>query len=209
MEGVRRIVIDVDFRLARGGASSLPGQYYSNTGGPGSGTDWSGLVSYLNGTGVSDLSPLTLEAKYNQSRASLQSMIALAQGGDLDAISGLGGARDSFLGFSRQRNASSGQYNTDFFGSFNAGAALTGGDLTLRVQPPVGQEPEKVAIDGDGLTLLDNDGSRKSAAELLEAVAAETAIVSEKIMRKMLMRRRRRLPSTARTMARTSVAGTV
>ena len=34
-----------------------------------------------------------------------------------------------------------------------------------------------------------------------EAVAAETAIVSEKIMRKMPMRRRRRLPSTARAMA--------
>ena len=60
-------------------------------------------------------------------------MIALAQGGDLDAISGLGGARDSFLGFSRQRNASSGQYNTDFFSTFDQLNTLTSNAATRPV----------------------------------------------------------------------------
>ena len=45
--------------------------------------------------------------------------------------------------------------------------------------------------------------------KMSEAVAADTAIVNENIMRKMLMLRSRMLPSTARPSAITRVAGTV
>lgn len=87
------------------------------------------LASYLRGSLLSDNSPLDPMAKYRESQAQYQSMLGLAQGGNLDAMAGLGGARDQFLQFSRMVNASNGQYNTDFFGTYNDVAGLTGGQI--------------------------------------------------------------------------------
>lgn len=86
-----------------------------------------GLASYLRGSLLGDLSPLSPQARYAEAKKQFNDNLTLAQGGNIDAISSFGTYRDQFLSASRAVNASSGQYNTDFFGSFNAGAALTGG----------------------------------------------------------------------------------
>ena len=86
-----------------------------------------GLASYLRGSLLGDLSPLSPQARYAEAKKQFNDNLTLAQGGNIDAISSFGSYRDQFLSASRAVNASSGQYNTDFFGSFNAGAALTGG----------------------------------------------------------------------------------
>jgi len=49
----------------------------------------------------------------------------------------------------------------------------------------------------------------KMYMKIREAVAADTAMVNEKIMRKMAIRLRRKLPSKARTIETTRVVGTV
>ena len=89
----------------------------------------SGLAAYLRGSLLSDLSPLNPQARYNEARNQYNANLALAQGGNIDAIANFGSLRDQFLSASRAVNASSGQYNTDFFSTYNAGAALTGGQV--------------------------------------------------------------------------------
>lgn len=89
----------------------------------------SGLAAYLRGSLLSDLSPLNPQARYNEARNQYNANLTLAQGGNIDAIANFGSLRDQFLTASRAVNASSGQYNTDFFSSYNAGAALTGGQV--------------------------------------------------------------------------------
>lgn len=89
----------------------------------------SGLAAYLRGSLLSDLSPLNPQARYNEARKQYSANLTLAQGGNIDAISNFGSLRDQFLSASRAVNASSGQYNTDFFSTYNAGAALTGGQV--------------------------------------------------------------------------------
>lgn len=89
----------------------------------------SGLAAYLRGSLLSDLSPLNPQARYNEARNQYNANLTLAQGGNIDAIANFGSLRDQFLSASRAVNASSGQYNTDFFSTYNAGAALTGGQV--------------------------------------------------------------------------------
>lgn len=86
----------------------------------------SGLANYLRGTLLSNLSPLTPGQQYAESRSQYNRMLGLARTGDIDALNGLGSARDTFLTNSRAVNASSGQYNTDFFGSFDQVNAVSG-----------------------------------------------------------------------------------
>lgn len=85
------------------------------------------LAGYLRGSLLSDLSPLNPQARYNEAKSQFNANLVLAQGGNVDAIANFGSLRDQFLGASRAIYASSGQYNTDFFSTYNAGAALTGG----------------------------------------------------------------------------------
>lgn len=87
----------------------------------------SSLAAYLTGSLTSAGSPLSPMAQYAEAKRQYEANLAAARGGDVNAISNFGQYRDSFLNASRSVYASSGQYNTDFFGSYNAGAALTGG----------------------------------------------------------------------------------
>ena len=87
----------------------------------------SGLADYLNNSLLSNLSPLNPMQRYNEARAQYETQFSLAQDGDIDALSSIGGYRDAFLEASRLVNASNGQYNNDFFGSFNELAGLTSG----------------------------------------------------------------------------------
>jgi hypothetical protein len=48
--------------------------------------------------------------------------------------------------------------------------AEAAGDLPLPCEPPVRQEPKHLAIDRDGLALLDNQCPGEAAAELLQTV---------------------------------------
>ncbi len=48
--------------------------------------------------------------------------------------------------------------------------AEAGGNLCIRREPPVGQQPQNVAIDWDGFRLLDNQCAAHSPPELLQAV---------------------------------------
>jgi len=76
---------------------------------------------------LSTNSPLTPQQQYAEAKRQYDANLLKAQGGDVSAISNFGAIRDAFLAASRLVNASNGQYNTDFFGSFNQGAALTNG----------------------------------------------------------------------------------
>ncbi len=87
----------------------------------------SGLADYLNHSLLSQLSPLTPMQQYIEARRQYQENLANAQHGDVNAIAGFGAIRDAFLAASQAVFGSSGQYNEDFFGSFNAGAGMTNG----------------------------------------------------------------------------------
>lgn len=82
------------------------------------------LASYLQGSLLSDASPLSPMARYAEARRQYNENLALAQTDNVDAISNFGQYRDAFLAASRLVNASNGQYNTDFFGTYNQGANL-------------------------------------------------------------------------------------
>lgn len=82
------------------------------------------LASYLQGSLLSDASPLSPMARYAEARRQYNENLALAQNDNVDAISNFGQYRDAFLAASRLVNASNGQYNTDFFGTYNQGANL-------------------------------------------------------------------------------------
>jgi len=85
------------------------------------------LTQYLQGSLLSAGSPLDPMAKYREAKRQYDANLLAAQGGNAEAITNFGSYRDAFLAASQAVYASSGQYNTDFFSSFNAGAALTGG----------------------------------------------------------------------------------
>jgi hypothetical protein len=87
------------------------------------------LAQYLRGSLLGDLSPLDPMARYNEARRQYDANFALAQGSNIDAIAGFGSIRDAFLQASRLVNGSNGQYNQDFFGTFNQGASLTNGSV--------------------------------------------------------------------------------
>lgn len=84
-----------------------------------------GLVGYLNGSVLSDLSPLTLAQKVAQARSQLQTQIGLAGNNDLNAMAGLGGARDTFLKLLQQLRGFSPEYNAEYFSTFDQVNALT------------------------------------------------------------------------------------
>ncbi len=86
-----------------------------------------GLADYLRGLNQSDLSPLSPMAKYAEARRVFYEQLGLAQGGNIDALSNIQGYHQSFLQASRGIFASSGQYNSDYFSSYNELAGLTGG----------------------------------------------------------------------------------
>ena len=76
---------------------------------------------------MSSLSPLTPLQRYQEARRQYEANLVNARANDINAISNFGALRDAFLEASRIINGSNGQYNTDFFGSFNEGASLTAG----------------------------------------------------------------------------------
>ncbi len=92
--------------------------------------DATGLASYLQGTLQSAASPLTLQAKYAAAKQAYDANLALTgDSGTIgqNALNNFGGLRDAFLAASSALYASSGQYNQDFFSTFNQGASLTMG----------------------------------------------------------------------------------
>lgn len=88
-----------------------------------------GLAEYLRGSLLGDLSPLSPMAQLSAARANYERNLGLAQGGDVDAIGAFGGFRDSYLSILRSIVGSSGAYIDTFNSTFNAGAALTAGQV--------------------------------------------------------------------------------
>lgn len=89
-----------------------------------------GLAGYLRGLNQSDLSPLDPKARYSEAQRIFNEQLGLAQGGNLEALSGIQGYHQQFLQASRGVNGSNGQFNVDYFGSYNQLAGLTGGQVT-------------------------------------------------------------------------------
>jgi hypothetical protein len=89
----------------------------------------SGLADYLRGLGQSELSPFNPQERYADARRVYLEQLGLAQGGNVDALSGLSGYHQAFLRASRAIHASGGQYNADYFSSYNQLASLTGGQV--------------------------------------------------------------------------------
>lgn len=85
------------------------------------------LAQFLHGSLLSASSPLDPMEKYAEARRQLDAQLALANSGDMNAISGLGGFLQAFWDASHMVNGSSGQYNADYFQYYNTAAALTGG----------------------------------------------------------------------------------
>jgi len=85
------------------------------------------LADQLRGALVSDASPYTLRQRYETAKAQFNENLARAQGGDESAINSAFGLFQTFTSLSQQVNASSGQYNTDYFGGLNALGGLTQG----------------------------------------------------------------------------------
>lgn len=87
------------------------------------------IARYLRGSITSELSPLDPMQQYLQAKATYNEQLALANGGNMDARSGITGYFENFIRLSRQVNGSNGQYNTDYFGGYNQLAGLTGGQV--------------------------------------------------------------------------------
>lgn len=94
---------------------------------PGNSEARASLADQLRASLTSEASPYTLAQKYATAKAQFDANLTLAQSGNADAISASFGLFQNFTGLSRQVNASSGQYNTDYFGGLNALGALTAG----------------------------------------------------------------------------------
>lgn len=138
-----------------------------------------GLAQYLQGSLVSNLSPLTPMQQYLEAKRQFDANLGLAQGGNIDAIANFGGLRDTFLNLSRSIFASSGQYNTDFFSTYNSGAALTGGAVTPYTAQHAQQNTTQIvqALGGVVSALGDTISVRD------EQVTAELAEVKAMLMR--------------------------
>lgn len=137
------------------------------------------LAQYLQGSLVGNLSPLTPMQQYLEAKRQFDANLTLAQGGNIDAISNFGGLRDTFLNLSRSIFASSGQYNSDFFSTYNAGAGLTGGAVSPYTAQAAQQNTAQIvnALGGVVSALGDTISVRD------EQVTAELAEVKAMLMR--------------------------
>lgn len=141
----------------------------------------SGLATYLRGSRVADTSPLSITEKYLQSKQELTRLTALAQGGNIDAINGLGGARDTFLGFSRQVNGSNGQYNNDWFSTFDTLNAITGGAVSRPVNAAdMVANTQKLATAIADVVVSQQE--TRAAIAALAAVVTETATQGDVVL---------------------------
>ena len=85
--------------------------------------------------------------------------------------------------------------------------AEAGRDLALFVDAPVRQHPEHVAVDGDGLRLLDDQRAGEPAAELLQAVGMRVVPEGAGIGRRELVDERLAWPDRRLRQARNAVHG--
>lgn len=95
-----------------------------------------GLSGWIDQTMTGDLSPLNPTDKLDEARKQYEKMLASAQAGNLDAISGLGGASDTYLRIARELFASSGAYNAIYRDVLtnNAGVAgISTADINTRL----------------------------------------------------------------------------
>lgn len=127
------------------------------------------LASYLQGSLLSDNSPLNPMARYQEARRQYQANLGLAQLDDVDAISAFGQYRDAFLAASRAVFASSGQYNTDFFSSFNEGANLPNSGVQMFTAADADRIAER--------SLAKMDVQVEKTAQVTQAVVALAAAV--------------------------------
>ncbi|SLN31721.1 hypothetical protein [Oceanibacterium hippocampi] len=73
-----------------------------------------GLAEFADSLKLSDLSPLTPAEKLAEARSQFDTQLALARGGDVDALAGFTDIAQSFLEASRAFNASSAPFQSDF-----------------------------------------------------------------------------------------------
>lgn len=90
-----------------------------------------GLQNYLLGSLLNErLSPLLLDQRAQVAGDEYRRLLGLAQGGNADAISGLGSARDTYLELQRQLTGPGTAFNALFFRTYDETRAVAGGGPT-------------------------------------------------------------------------------
>lgn len=129
------------------------------------------LQAYLRGSLLNQsLSPLGLTERKDAAFAEYQRLLALAQGGNVDAINTVGSARDTFLTLLRQLEGSNTTYNAWFAKTFDELRAIAGGG-------PTWQTAMMSAMPRAGETIVSGADLERSTDRLVTGIQMLTVVV--------------------------------